>query len=52
MLVGFDWSFENAIAEELTDLKGRSGYGTLYPEGSAWKVAEASVLPAHQRICP
>ena len=52
MLVGFDWTFENAIADELTDLKGRSGYGTLYTEGSAWKVAEASALPAHQRVCP
>ena len=54
MLVGFDWSFENAIAEELTDLKGRSGYGTLYPEGGAWRVAEASITAPRmrQQVCP
>jgi hypothetical protein len=52
--LAFDWSFENAIADELYGFKGRTGSATLDLNGSAWNVVDASIRTsqAPQQICP
>jgi hypothetical protein len=52
--VSFDWSYENSIAEELTDFPGRSGYAILDSDGTAWKVVDASITTprVRQHVCP